>query len=124
MEDKYLEYGNEGIDCKNVHWKRIPLGTAKDRSNNKIGMLQPLFRVEINSPENERFWLCQCDCGNIIVRNAHSLNKAKCPTCGCSRPTIMNQALHNLTGQKINHLTVLNLDEERTKKERTTYWIV
>lgn len=43
----------------------------------------------IKGTENDRFgharWLCQCDCGEKVVRGASYLRKKKFSSCGCNR---------------------------------------
>ena len=36
----------------------------KDYSNQKFGRLQPLKRLYVKN--HKTYWLCKCDCGNII----------------------------------------------------------
>ena len=79
---------------------KIPLGNAKDITNNKYGLLTPLFRV-VNSPDGRTQWACKCDCGNYIITQMAYLRSGRIKTCGCFRQ------YKDLTGQTFGELTVL-----------------
>lgn len=127
--EKYLEYGNEGIDCKGNKWKRIPLGPfAKDISDQKFNRLTPLFRVEKNKKISPVYWLCKCNCGNLLSTSITSLRAETTKSCGCAHIEQVSQ-LHNtpedLTGQIFGFLLAKQLvpKELRPKnKNRYAYW--
>lgn len=118
--NEYLEYGNEGTDCKNESWKRVPLGHAKNLSGIRINNMLPLFRVEKLHFEHDVHWLCKCClCGNIKIASTRSLRKGDALSCGCNR-----YKTEDLSGKRFNHLYVLERDLEYQKRmnNRRTYW--
>jgi hypothetical protein len=56
------------------------------------------------------YWLCQCECGNTVVRSGSSLRHGTAYSCGCTR-----RKSDNNIGEKFGRLTVIELDG------RTTY---
>ena len=83
--DNFIEYGNEGIDCNGRKWIKIPLGKAQDITGKKVGKVTLLFRVVTSLNENRRrtYWLCLCDCGNLIIAMKDNLDNGHCISCGC-----------------------------------------
>ena len=68
------------------------------------------------SKTDRTYWICQCDCGNIISVRGDSL-KNGCPkSCGC----LQRENLIDLTGQKFGRLLVLKRD---TSKSDYVYWL-
>ncbi|WP_321822954.1 hypothetical protein [Pyramidobacter piscolens] len=51
-------------------------------------------------------WLCQCDCGNVVVRSRKLLRSGCVNSCGCLARDTGNR-LKDLTGQRFGRLTVL-----------------
>ncbi len=72
-----------------------------------------------NKGKKIRGWECQCHCGNIIILGTHTLIRGHYKSCGCGKPNYKV----DLTGKTFSLLTVLSLDEERTKKSKDKYWI-
>ena len=48
----------------------------KDYSNQKFGRLQPLKRLYVKN--HKTYWLCKCDCGNIIEKPISYLISGNC----------------------------------------------
>lgn len=69
--------------------------------------------------KNEKFWLCQCDCGNTKVFRQGVLTKRKGNTvsCGCAQTQSLPK---DFTGDRYGSLTAIR----RTDKKRNTlyYW--
>ena len=65
------------------------------------------------------YWNCRCICGKICTRTKAVLESPGVHSCGCQRW----RSLEDLSGQKFNMLTVIKLDEEKTKDSRLRYWI-
>lgn len=59
------------------------------------------------------YWICQCECGNIITVEGGHLKSGNTTSCGCARA-------ENLINKKFGKLKVLNRD---TKKNNGVYWI-
>ena len=86
---------------------------AIDLTGQRFGYLIVLRR-DISKEGKKPYWICQCDCGNIIsVRSDHLRNK-KIKSCGCLTKM-------NLIGQKFGYLTVVKIDS--SKIGNGTYWI-
>lgn len=62
-------------------YPQIPLGRAKDLSNQKFGKWTPLYRTISSSKRT--YWICQCDCGNIKPIDAATLSSGRSLSCGC-----------------------------------------
>lgn len=66
--------------------KGQPLGAEKrfiDLTGQRFEKLVVLKRYEYNDNSNKTQWVCQCDCGNIIVTQGQSLIKGYTKSCGC-----------------------------------------
>jgi hypothetical protein len=63
------------------NWTVLALSGRKDSSHNK-------------------YYKCQCDCGNIGVVAGHKLRTGRSKSCGCGRTL-------DMTGKKIEHLTFI-----------------
>ena len=64
------------------------MGKIIDLTGKKFGRLTVLQLVpkEIrHDTTRQSFWLCQCDCGNIISIASWRLGSNKCNSCGCYR---------------------------------------
>ena len=57
------------------------------------------------------YWLCQCDCGNLTIVSANSLNAGFTQSCGClqaeASASRAKERIINLTGQRFGLLTVI-----------------
>ena len=62
-------------------YKKIPLGQAKDITNQRFGHLTALYRTVNN--KTQTMWVCKCDCGTIKPMAMPYFTKAKDPSCGC-----------------------------------------
>lgn len=96
-------------------YKQIPVGQAKDLTNQRFGKLTVLYRVEYSKKGS--YWLCQCECGNKTVVSASHLISNHTTSCGCQKRL---KLLKDLTGKKFGMLTVLGYD--RTEGKGHTYW--
>lgn len=86
---------------------------VKDYSQMKIGHLQPLY-IDETKPRGRGhniYWICKCDCGNLVSMNSSNLRtylrdgkNASCPNC---RKT----PLEDLTGQRFGKLVVIEHDD-------------
>lgn len=123
-----------GFDCKGKEYQKIDLGKAKNLSNKVIGRLTILWRVKILNYDygKQVFWLCQCECGNLVVISANKLNSKVRPTlsCGClqreaaSRTGQLSRA--DLTGQIHNGIEFLRFNPqyklEHHISSKNAYW--
>ncbi len=60
----------------------------KDLKGKRFGKLKVLEECE--KPKDDKckascrkYWKCLCDCGNVVVKNAHNIQKSKNANCGC-----------------------------------------
>ena len=90
-----------------------------NQSKVSIGMRYGALEVIGENTENDRRWICRCDCGNVINRNSTELTRKRYPTrsCGCQRKT----RLEDLTGQQFHYLTVIERAED--SKQGKTQWL-
>lgn len=118
-----------GVDCKGVEWEEREInGRMRDLRGIKFGNLTPLFPVTKTNAQNTIFWLCQCDCGNVIVRSKQSLVDGKSDSCGClageHRSKGNNKRREAMVGKKFNKLTIVGVAEVRTMGDgsKRTYY--
>lgn len=102
---------NTGIDCKGREWEEISLGRAKNIAQYRSGKLTALFRVKIkNDTTKNTWWLCKCDCGNLLVVRGVYITKEKSKSCGCTwiDSGRKNSGYVDLSGQQFGSLRVLS----------------
>lgn len=83
---------------------------------NRYGYLTVIERAENNSKGNTQ-WLCKCDCGNEKICLGYDLTHGRTTTCGCAiylrgKPSPKRISL---VGEKCGKLTVVSLNEEKTR---------
>jgi very-short-patch-repair endonuclease len=84
---------------------KIPMGRAKDITNQKFNLLTPLFRVKGNN-DRVAYFACKCDCGEYTVVKASHIKDGHTKSCGClDHP--------NLAGKKFGKLTVIERSNEK-----------
>lgn len=93
------------------------MGKVVDLTGQKFGYLTVLKRDTLKK-SNHAYWICQCNCGNVVSVRGTLLRKGVTKSCGCLQK---EKVTINLVGQKFEHLTVLKRDT--TKKEEKAYWI-
>ena len=83
----------------------------------KFGRLTVLER-DTTKRSNYAYWICRCNCGNIISVRRDSLINGRTQSCGC-----LQKEAHtvDLIGQKFGHLIVLKKDA--SKIGGSAYWI-
>ena len=94
---------------------KIPIGRAKDLTNQRFGRLTVLYRTQ--NQGSRTCWVCQCDCGNYCVVTMSHLLDGHTTSCGCYKQTA---SLKDITNQKFGRLTVLGYDH--TEGKGHTYW--
>ena len=98
------------------------MGNLIDLTNQKFGELTVIERDF--SKKSETYWFCQCSCGKIISATSKNLRRGRTKSCGCQKGAAIQKALlKDLTGQRFGKFVVLELDKEKTKKGKGTYWI-
>jgi hypothetical protein len=118
----------KGIDCNGKEWEEIPISVfMSDLSSLQFGLLTALFPVKIKDSNKDVLWLCQCSCGNIVVRKACSLQNGTTNSCGCERykkvkKTKLEKHKQNI-GKRFNKLVVLDvIDAPPELKDRRAYY--
>lgn len=120
-----------GYDCKKNYYQKIELGKAKDLSNQTFGRLKPLFRVQKNKQNiKETYWLCLCNCGNLIIVAAPKLSQNHTQSCGCIRKEQMSllgkSSQKDLSNLIYNNFKVLKINstfkQENNIKSKNAYW--
>ena len=53
-----------------------------DMTGKKFGLLT-VIKEEPPTPRGHSCWLCQCDCGNQVVRTSTSMKRSQFSSCGC-----------------------------------------
>lgn len=71
-----------------------------------------LLVISEAQPRNKKtFWLCKCDCGNIIEARADSLKNNRIKSCGClnqeTRSKLGKSHLQDITGQRFGNLVAI-----------------
>lgn len=73
----------------------------------KIGRLKVLERLP--SKNNKAQWLCECDCGNTVIKDtAYLVSDGVTKSCGCYAKELLSERRRcDLTGQVFGRLTAL-----------------
>ena len=116
-----------------IKYKQIPIGKAKNLTNEKFGRLKPLYRIA--SDKAGVYWMCQCDCGFYTIVLAQNLIQGKTKSCGCYGKECSKQSMikmrkkfsepwnkKDLTGQQFGQWTVIKKDEDNLDIHHTK-WI-
>lgn len=60
------------------------MGKSKDISCQKFGRLTALYRLHnYYDKKHNTYWLCICDCGNLIEVRCYNLTSGNTKSCGC-----------------------------------------
>lgn len=81
----------------------------EDLKNKKFVRLQVLdLDIKKTEQYNRIYWLCKCDCGNIVSVSKGSLYSGKSKSCGCYKKEETKKARFNdLTGKRFGKLLVV-----------------
>lgn len=91
---------------------------ASDHTGKKFGRLTVLYRTKVGNGRKV-YWMCQCDCGNIVEKSINDLLSGNTKSCGClNREVSHNRNFKNITGQKFGKLTPL----EYYTQDGITFW--
>jgi hypothetical protein len=71
---------------------------AVDMVGKKFGRLLVLKRAE-NDKYGNAFWVCQCECGNVVRVKGQSLRRGHTKSCGC-----LQREMASISGLKNHHL--------------------
>ena len=91
---------------------------ASDHTGKKFGRLTVLYRTKVRN-RRKVYWMCQCDCGNIVEKPISDLLSGHTKSCGClNREATHQRFFKDLTGQKFDKLTPL----EYYIEDGITFW--
>lgn len=79
-----------------------------DLTNKKFGKLTVIEQAP-NKSTGRTAWVCQCDCGNMVVVGTKELQNGDTQSCGCLREELI---IKNEIGKKYGRLTVLERIEQ------------
>ena len=98
------------------------MGKSIDLTGNSFGKLTVIGRGQRpnNSTDKHRYWLCQCECGNVVSVVGTSLTSGRTKSCGCAK----REKYIDLTGRKFGRLIVLKrTDDRKDKTDRCCMWL-
>lgn len=81
---------------------------SKDLTNQQFGRLIAIQKGK-KDKAGHQYWICQCDCGNIVEVNSDNLRRGLTQSCGCLHSKITSSLnFEDLTHQTFGMLTVLH----------------
>lgn len=84
------------------------MGKIIDITGQRFGKLQVIRFDPDKKINNKAYWICQCDCGNIVSVHGQDLRQGKTKSCGCYMKKCSSEnTTPDMTGQKFHKLTVL-----------------
>ncbi len=104
--------------------KKIDL--TNQRFQNLVVLREATKKEKNNKPG--AWWVCQCDCGNIVIKDGQGLRKGYTTSCGCKTQQKLknrHKAFIDETGNRYGKLVVLERDYQKEKenpKRGSTYW--
>ena len=109
--------------------KQIPVGKAKNITNQRFGKLIALYRVKNTAVDKHTLWYCKCDCGNFTLVQSRNLINHKTQSCGCWNKERDRSYAHgpqiDMTGQVVNGFKVLKQDlSYKSGKNKSKHWFV
>lgn len=104
-----------GIDCHGVYWEEVELKTTmKDISGQRFEKITPKFPVRIDGNNRYLRWLCECECGNLVVIRGDHVRNGHAKSCGCLILDLLHNKFQNkrdsMIGRKFGKLTVVSFD--------------
>jgi len=87
--------------CMGILWERDCLDKEykiKDLTGNKYGKLKVL-KFSHTDKNQGRYWLCQCDCGNIKAINEKRMKSGMTRSCGCLHKEVIREK-HLIHGER------------------------
>lgn len=79
---------------------------VEDLAGQRFGLLTAVSLSPYKHLSSGSNWVCQCDCGSMIIADAPHLKAGRTVSCGCARRV-------DLTGQRFGRLVVIGLAGER-----------
>lgn len=105
----------KGVDYKGVEWEEVELKkTMKNISRQQFGKLTPIFPVRIGGNNRHLHWLCECECGNLVVIQGVNIRNGHTKSCGCLTLDLLYNKFQkkrdSMIGKKFGKLTVISFD--------------
>lgn len=91
------------------------MGKLIDETGNKYGRLTVIRKSE--QKRNTAYWVCECECGNIVEVSGSHLRQGKITSCGCYHK---EKASKNEIGNIYGKLTVIAKAPSRNGR---AYWV-
>lgn len=57
--------------------------------------------TQVTKNGNKSFWLCECDCGNVVVVRTDCLTSGNTRSCGCIHKDLANEKFDNHTKERL-----------------------
>ena len=77
----------------------------KDLQGQRFGRLVALTKGK-KDKSSHQYWICKCDCGNIVEVNGDNLRRGLTQSCGCLHSEIIhNLKFEDISGQQFGKLT-------------------
>lgn len=88
-----------------------------DKNTKRLNLIGKSFGmlnvIELDSSKQNRvYWICKCECGNIISVESYRLRNYLKTDCGCLKEKLRNKII----GKKAGRLTVVGYSDKTTKK--------
>lgn len=91
----------------------------KDLKGQKFNRLLVIEKGKKDKSQHQ-YWICKCDCGNIVEVNSDNLRRGLTQSCGCLHSEIIhNLKFKDISGQKFGKLTPIKYILENSQ----SYWI-
>ena len=97
----------------------------KDLTGQRFGRLTVIKQLPNLKTEKHSYpqWECECDCGETVITTSSTLCSGNISSCGCLRRERHRKTVtQDLTNMRFGKLTVIELDEETSKKKKQIYW--
>lgn len=80
--------------------------------------------LKLDHIEKQAHWLCECECGNIVIVRGTQLRKGITNSCGCYQKERVGQtSAKNITNQKFGRLKAIRVAaSQNNSKNRGLYW--
>ena len=98
------------------------MGRKIDLTGQVFGKLTVLEEAQERNKSGSVCWICQCECGNIVIVSGDNLRRNHTKSCGCQRKESAQARVVDLTGQRFGMITVKK-KAVNPYKNRHTYWL-
>lgn len=92
-----------------------------DLTGKKFGYLTVLEKQK-NDDKKHSYWLCRCDCGNIVVRRSDLLKDPRYKSCGCYNRSKRIGLKHGKSRTKLYHVWAGMKNRCESENNRASKW--